>query len=92
MERYTKVHSTIRPQEIEITPTEVYIAQNITPYEEILDNGIISGFEYDSIKYTKDEYLIKLAEENSNLRQELTDTQIALCDIYEALEGGDFDG
>lgn len=86
MKVYNKVHSIARPLDIEITANAVYVASNITPYEEEIDGRIISGYEYTCTDYTKDEYLVKLAQENVNLKQQILDTQLALTEIY---EGGD---
>ena len=58
-----KIRSSIRPQEIEITANDVLIASNITPYEEETDGHIIQGYEYECIRYSKDEYIAELAQE-----------------------------
>lgn len=65
----------------------VYIHTNIKPLEK---NGKIveNFFVYDEIQYTKDEYLQLMVEENEKLNKELIDTQLALCEVYEMLEGG----
>lgn len=79
-----KVRSAIEPQEIEIIGNFVYVASNITPYAETVDGRVNRGYEYECEKYSKDEYLIKLARENANLKQEIIDTQLALVELYEA--------
>ena len=58
-----KVRSSVRPQEITITPNQVFIASNITAYEEEVEGHTISGFEYDCEIYSKDEYIASLAQE-----------------------------
>lgn len=78
MKEYKKIHSAVRPQEVEITPNAVYIAKNITPYEEIIDGRTITGFEYDCIDYTKDEYLIHQNEKINSLQEELQAAKILL--------------
>ena len=57
MKTYGKVHSSVRPSDIEITETSVFVANNITPYSEQIDGYTYSGFEYDCTEYSKDEYL-----------------------------------
>jgi nicotinate phosphoribosyltransferase len=53
------------------------------------DGKIIEGlFSYNEVQYTKDEYIQLMAEENEKLNKELIDTQLALCEVYEMLEGG----
>jgi hypothetical protein len=40
-------------------------------------------FQYHEIQYGKDEYIHLMVERSETLEKELTDTQIALCEIYE---------
>jgi hypothetical protein len=42
-------------------------------------------FQYHEIQYNKDEYIKLLSEKNGSLDQQLTDTQLALCEIYEGM-------
>lgn len=72
------VYSAERPPEIEITATNVFIAENITPYEQHLDDYVITGYEYDCITYTKDEYIKYLAECNNKMEEELRAAKIIL--------------
>lgn len=58
-----KVRSSVRPQEIEVTPTHILIASNITEYEETNDEHTRSGFEYECQQYTKDEYILLMAQQ-----------------------------
>ena len=73
-------YSAVRPKEIEMTENSVFIATNITPYSKEIEDHTINGFQYNYIQYTKDEYIIKL-------HNDIIETQLALCDIYETLEG-----
>lgn len=70
------------PQEVEITPNAVFVASDITSYEEEIDGKIYSGYEYDYKQYTKDEYISLLIMDNSaviaNLQEELQATKILL--------------
>lgn len=86
---YGRVLSKEKPQEITITASSVFIASNIAPFEDEVDGYVESGYSYDYIGYSKDEYLMKLAKENNNLQQELIDTQLALVELY---EGGSTNG
>lgn len=78
MKEYIKIHSTARPQDIEITQNAVYIAKNITPYEETIDGRVVTGYEYDCEDYTKDEYLIHQNEKITSLEEELKAAKILL--------------
>ena len=42
-------------------------------------------YTYREIQYTKDEFILLLSEKNASLEEQLTDTQLALCEIYESL-------
>ena len=72
-------YSTSRPKEIEVTSDSVFMATNITPYQNIIEGRPMSGYSYNCLQYTKDEYIAKL-------HQDIMDTQIALVELY---EGGD---
>ena len=78
MKEYSKMRSSTRPQDIEITETAVYIAKNITPFEENLDGRIMSGFEYNCTEYTKDEYLAVQSAKMASLEEELQAAKILL--------------
>lgn len=45
-------------------------------------------YQYHEIQYSKDEYILKLAQENEQLTNDLNNTQLALCDVYELVIGG----
>ena len=78
MQNFGKVRSTNEPQPIQFTSSSVFLASNITPYEETIDEHTIQGYEYDLIQYTKDEYLLILAQKNNELIEELQAAKILL--------------
>jgi len=41
---------------------KVLVASNITPYEEEYDGRVSTGYEYDCECYTKDEYILLMAQ------------------------------
>ena len=93
MINYGIQRSTTEPPTLLCTATAVFEARNIKPYTETIDEHVINGYEYEYYQYTKDEYILKLAQENATIWENLIDTQMALCDIYESLEpDGDLDG
>jgi len=64
----------------------VYVHTNITPVEK--DGELVDDlFSYDEVQYDKDEYIELMAQQNAELNESVTDTQIALCEIYETLGG-----
>ena len=58
----------------------VYVHSDI---EEITgENGEIF-FRYREIQYEKDEYIKLISDQNAALQKQITDTQLALCEVYE---------
>jgi len=87
MKDYGRTRSTVRPEEKVIDEFSVWVASDI---EEVSEAGVgdqegFTGFEYNLIQYDKDEYIKLMDEKNASLEQQMTDTQIALCDVYEML-------
>ncbi len=87
MTEYKNVQSGVKPKETEIDEYSVWVNENIREIEITDENGSHTEYEYDQIQYSKDEYILLLSEENKNLENMLTDTQLALCDVYEMMEG-----
>lgn len=73
-------------QELVIGKDTVYVHTNITPVEK--EGKIVEDlFSYDEIQYGKDEYIAIMAAQNAELNTSVLDTQLALCEIYEAIGG-----
>ena len=45
----------------------------------------VEVYQYHEVQYDKDEYIKATSEKNSELENQLTDTQLALCDVYELI-------
>ncbi|NCU43967.1 hypothetical protein EOL71_03320 [Candidatus Saccharibacteria bacterium] len=80
-----KQKSTVRPQDVEILETKVFLASNIEEVTETIGEEDFNGFQFDLTEYTKDEYIRVQAERNQSLEGEVTSTQLALCAVYELL-------
>lgn len=78
MKDYGVVYGSIEPQTIEITPTSVLIASNIEPYEQEVDGHTISGYKYNYIEYSKDEYLLQQTNNINALQEELAAAKVLL--------------
>lgn len=72
-------YSIVAPKSIEIIGDSVFLANNIQPYEKEIEGRTMSGYSYEYIRYSKDEYIIKLHED-------ILDTQLALVELYEGGE------
>lgn len=87
MVNHGKVRSTEKPESMVIDEYSVWMNSNIQEIEVedevVTDDGKIEKrthieYEYDMVQYTKDEVIIAQS-------QQITDTQLALCEIYESL-------
>lgn len=78
MINYGRIKGQVEPPEIEMTDTSVFIASNIEPYTETIDDVTINGYEYDYISYTKDEYLLQQNQSIRALQEELAAAKVLL--------------
>lgn len=79
MINYGKVKSSVKPNAVVIDDYSVWVNTGITEITENKDtDDEFNSYEYNMVQYAKDEY-IKLQME------QITDTQIALCEVYELL-------
>lgn len=81
----TIVRSSMKPKNIEILKNKVFVSSNITEVEKNFDDETCTEYEYELIEYSKDEYIKLLAQKNIELGNTLTETQLALCEIYEGV-------
>ena len=66
----------------------VYVHTDIVPVEK--DGKVVEDlFSYTEVQYGKDEYIELMAQQNKQLGNDLIDTQLALCEIYEAIGGAE---
>jgi hypothetical protein len=75
---YGRQRSTVKPESMVLDENSVWIYTNITPVEETVGEEVFSGWEFNMVQYTKDEYI-------SKLDNQLTDTQLALAEVYELI-------
>jgi hypothetical protein len=87
MINHGRVQSTVKPKEIEIDEHSVWENKDISEMTVTDENGEHTEYEFNQTQYTKDEYIMLLNENNRELANELTDTQLALCDVYELIGG-----
>ena len=77
--------STEQAQPLIVNKDTVYVHTNIVQATDE-DGNIVDGlYVYDEVQYTKDEYIQIMAEKNETLERDLTDTQLAIAEIYESL-------
>jgi hypothetical protein len=73
----------------------VYVHNNIVQVEkkdEENEDKFSTLFQYEEIQYGKDEYIQMMAQKNTELQEQLVNTQLALCEVYELVaQGGEDD-
>ena len=77
--------STKQAQPLIVNKDTVYVHTNIVQSTDEDGNVIDNLYVYDEVQYTKDEYIQIIAEKNETLERDLTDTQLAIAEIYESL-------
>ena len=81
MVNHGKVRATPAPENITIDEFSVWVAENITTVTVPDEDGQTrTEYEFDLKQYGKDEYIHSMDEQ-------LTDAQMALCDLYEMIGG-----
>ena len=83
MKDYGLQRSAVKPSEREFTETKVFVYTDIKEVVESSENGNINLFEFHMIEYDKDECIELLSDKNKSLESEITEIQLALCDVYE---------
>lgn len=79
MYEHGTVKSAVKPDTVKIDEYSVWVA------EDIREGG--GGWVYTLTQYEKDEYIKLMDEKSAALDAQLTDTQLALCDVYEMMGG-----
>lgn len=82
MKDYGIVESTVKPEFLKIDEYSVWISTDITPIAKDIGEGEFVVFQYRLRQYDKDEYILM---QQATVENQITDTQLALCEIYESL-------
>ena len=86
MRKLTKVYGSKENKiPLSINGNTVYVRSNFQKVDTNELNEACDLYKYDEIQYTKDEFITILSQENSTLKQQLLDTQLALCEIFESI-------
>ena len=83
---YGRVRSTVKPESIVIDEFSVWQHTDIQEISEnVGEENEFVGYEFTMIQYSKDEFILQQATDNAALQQQITDTQLALCEVYELM-------
>lgn len=64
----------------------VYVHSNIQKVDTDSEGNLVENlWQYHEIQYGKDEYIELLSTENKKISNQVTDTQLALVEVYELL-------
>lgn len=77
--------SEAQAKDIIISADTVYVHSDIKKVQK-KDEKDPDVWEYHEIQYGKDEYIEIIAEKNKELEKQVTDTQLALTELYEMKE------
>lgn len=73
------------PKEIDIKETKVFVTTDIEQITVETEEDTHIEYQFNLIEYEKDEYIQMMVEKEKDLERQITDTQLALCDVYEML-------
>lgn len=82
---YGRIRSTVRPEPKVIDEFSVWVNTDIQEVEVDHDGDVHTEYEFNQVQYSKDEYIKMIDEKNASLETQLTDTQVALCEVYELM-------
>ena len=86
MKDFGKTRSKVKPDAVVIDDNSVWVHTDIQEvHESVGEDQSFDGYEFNMIQYEKDEYILMMSEKNSELEKQVTDTQLALCEVYELL-------
>lgn len=85
MKNYGLQRSAVEPKAVEITESKVFVATDIEQVTLTMDEQEVQEYQFNLVEYDKVEYIKIISEKNEELEQQMTDTQLALCDVYEML-------
>lgn len=85
---YKNTQSTIRPEPMHRDDYSVYIRTNIRELTVNDECGSRTEYIYDEERWDAGEYIDHLRETISENQQQITDTQLAVVEIYEIFGGG----
>lgn len=73
------------PDAVVVDEHSVWVASEIQSVTVADESGEHTEFEFNLVQYGKDEFIHGMIEKNESLEAQVTDTQLALCDVYELI-------
>ena len=85
MIEHDRVRAAVAPEAVVVDANSVWVAENIQEVTVQDEQGERTEYEFSLTQYTKDEYIHLLIRANETLEMDITNTQLALCDVYEMI-------
>lgn len=85
MTNHGTVRACVSPEAVKVDENSVWIAENVTTVTVTDESGERTEYEFTLTQYTKDEYIRAIIDKNATLETDMTNTQLALCEVYEML-------
>ena len=85
---YGKVTSTVAPQPKVIDEYSVWINTDIKEISTTMPEKpeeLVTLYQYNQVQYDKDEYIGMIDDKNAILEAQVTDTQLAIVEVYESI-------
>ena len=82
---YGRIRSTVRPEPKVIDDFSVWVNTDIQEVEVDHDGDVHTEYEFNQVQYFKDEYIKMIDDHNAQLEGQVTDTQMALVEVYEMI-------
>lgn len=79
------IRSTVKPEPKEIDAYSVWINTDIREIQVQNEKDAHIEYEFNQVQYSKDEYIKMIDDKNTELEATITDTQLALVDVYEMI-------
>ena len=80
------IRSTVKPEPKEIDEYSVWINTDIREIQvQSEEENTHIEYEFNQVQYSKDEYIKMIDDKNTELEATITDTQLALVDVYEMI-------
>ena len=75
------VESTVKPEPLLVDEYSVWVHTDIEP----VARDTFTGYSYHMVQYGKDEYIRQITTQLESANSQITDLQIALCELYEGV-------
>lgn len=87
MKDYGTVRSAVRPEPVKVDEYSVWKHTDIREIaENVGEENEFVGYEYNMVRYDKNEFIKKQISESAELSEQITNTQLALCELCEDME------